>query len=171
VNITIRPERPCDIAAVREVNDRAFGQPNEGRIVDLLRGACNGTLSLVALAEGQVAGHVLFTPATIEGPVIVRGLGLGPMAVLPEFQGKGVGKKLVETALTSIRASNCPFIVVLGHPEFYTRFGFQPASDCRLTCPWAGVPNDAFMVLVVDEPVMAKVSGVVRYRDEFNETG
>ncbi len=169
VTIEIRSERPQDIAAIRHVNDRAFGQPQEGRIVDRLRRACDGLLSLVALADNRVVGHILFTPVTVEGPMVVHGLGLAPMAVLPEFQHRGIGTKLVTEAFNIITRSSCPFVIVLGYADYYSRFGFQRASERRLECPWEDVPGDAFMVRVLDESLMAGVFGVVRYRDEFDE--
>ncbi len=168
LKIEIRTEQPQDIEAIRNVNDRAFGQPQEGRIVDRLRHACDGLLSLVALADNRVVGHILFTPVTIDGPIVVHGLGLAPMAVLPEFQHRGIGTKLVIAALKIIRASPCPFVIVLGYADYYSRFGFQRATERRLECPWEDVPEDAFMVLVLDESLMAGVIGVVRYRDEFD---
>jgi putative acetyltransferase len=171
LKIEIRTERLQEIEAIRNVNDRAFGQPQEGRIIDRLRDMCDGLLSLVALVDEQVVGHILFTPVTIEGPVVVHGLGLAPMAVLPEFQRRGIGTKLVTEALKVIGASPCPFVVVLGHADYYSRFGFQRASERRLECPWENVPDDAFMVLVLDEPLMTGVIGVVRFRDEFERAG
>jgi putative acetyltransferase len=169
LRIEIRIEQPQDIEAIRNVNDRAFGQMQEGRIIERLRRSCDGILSLVAVVGNRVVGHILFTPVTIEGPRVTLGLGLAPMAVLPEFQRRGIGTKLVTDALKIIRASGCPFVVVLGHADYYSRFGFQPASERRLECQWKDVPDDAFMVLVLDESLMAGVIGVARYRDEFDE--
>lgn len=169
MKIEIRKEQPEDAEAIRNVNDRAFRQSQEGQIIDRLRSACDELLSLVALIDKRVVGHILFTPATIEGFRAVRGLALAPMAVLPEFQHRGIGTKLITEALTIIRASPCPFVVVLGHADYYTRFGFQRASERRLECPWRDVPDDAFMVLILNETLMAGVTGVVRYRAEFDE--
>lgn len=167
--ISIRSEETGDIAAVREVNERAFGQPAEADIVDNIRKACGDALSLVAVREGQVVGHILFSPATIEtNDGVVKGMGLAPMAVLPEYQRQGIGEKMGESGLASLREQACAFVIVVGHPEYYPRFGFEPASNHGIRCQWEGVPDEAFMILVLDEPRMKGVSGVARYRDEFD---
>jgi putative acetyltransferase len=167
--VRIRSEHPADVAAVRAVNDLAFGQSTEGEIVDRLRVACPERLSFVAEDE-DIVGHILFTPATVsspEGPV--TGMGLAPMAVVPERQRQGIGSALVEHGLEFLRSRGCPFVIVLGHPEFYPRFGFERASRYGLRCQWEGVPDQAFMVLVLDRGAMAGIEGVARYREEFDE--
>lgn len=165
----VRLERPGDAAAIRLVDERAFEQPAEAGIVDGLRRACPEGVSLVADDAGEVVGHVLLTPVIIEaagGPV--TGMGLAPMAVLPERQRHGVGSALVERGLAILRERDCPFVVVLGHPDYYPRFGFERASAHGLVSQWEGVPDEAFMVLVLDRGAMRGVSGVARYRDEFD---
>jgi len=165
--IEVRPEEQRDISAVRDLNDAAFGDIAEGSIVDALREACPDAISLVAVDGGQVVGHIFFSPVTVEGTEIC-GMGLAPMAVLPERQGQGIGSKLVHAGIDTVRAQGWPFLIVLGHPEFYTRFGFEPASRRGLRCQWEGVPDEAFMVLVFDEDAMVGVSGVASYRVEFD---
>ena len=91
------------------------------------------------------------------------------MAVLPEHQRRGIGLKLIGAALAVLRDRQCPFVIVLGHPEYYPRFGFEPASKYCVRSQWEGVPDEAFMLLVLDESVVQGVSGVARYRDEFDE--
>ena len=168
--ITIRPERPEDAAGVRHVNEAAFGQPAEAGIVDKLRHTCADSLSLVAAEDDAIRGHILFTPVTIEGAVRrVVGMGLGPMAVVPNRQQQGIGSQLVQRGLEILRQRGCPFVVVIGHPEYYPRFGFEAASKHGLVSQWPGVPDAAFMVVVLDARVMAGAFGVARYRDEFNE--
>ena len=167
--ISIREEQPGDAAAVRRVNELAFGQPDEAGIVDALREACDDLVSLVAVNQGEVVGHVLFSPATISsGGRVVTGMGLAPMAVLPEHQRRGIGTKLAEFGLAVLRDRGCPFVIVLGHPEYYPRFGFAPASGHDVTSQWEGVPDEAFMLLVLDEAKLHGVSGEARYRDEFD---
>ena len=161
--ISIRDERPEDLEAVREVNDRAFDQPLEGRIVDALRAHSAVRLSLVAVVDGRIVGHILFSPVT---SAAAEGLGLGPMAVLPEQQRRGVGAALIAAGLARLTAAGCPFVVVLGHHGYYTRFGFVPASRHGLRCEW-DVPDEAFMVYVVDAAATAAASGLIRYRPEF----
>ena len=167
--IEIRKEQPGDAAAVRLVNEQAFGRPQEADVVDALRRGCDGLLSLVAMDKARVVGHVLFSPATVEGPgSVVEGMGLAPMAVLPEYQRQGIGSMLVEEGLRILRASSCPFVIVLGHPEYYPRFGFERASKYALRSQWEGVPDEAFMILVLDETQLGGTSGVARYRNEFD---
>lgn len=167
--IAIRPERPEDAAGVRHVSVLAFGQPAEADLVEKLRQACADALSLVAEDDG-IVGHILFTPVSAEsGGRRVLGMGLAPMAVLPDRQRQGIGSRLVGRGLDILRERGCPFVVVVGHPEYYPRFGFQPASRHGLTSQWDGVSDAAFMVLVLDRQAMAGVSGVARYRDEFEE--
>jgi putative acetyltransferase len=167
--MTIRPERAADTSEVRRVHELAFGQPVEADLVDRLRDACADALSLVA-EDHVVVGHILFTPVIVEsaGRRVV-GMGLAPMAVLPDRQRQGIGSQLVTRGLDILRERGCPFVVVVGHPEYYPRFGFERASTRGLASQWDGMPDAAFMVLVLNARAMADVSGVATYRDEFNE--
>jgi putative acetyltransferase len=168
--VTIRPEQPDDIDGVRTINETAFGQPTEATIVDLLRDECYDAVSLVAMENGKILGHIFFSPVSVSsGHKATKGMGLAPMAVLPARQRQGIGSKLVQAGIEAVRERNYPFIVVLGHPEYYPRFGFVPASSHGLCCQWDGVAGEAFMVLILDEVAMSGVSGVVRYRDEFDQ--
>ena len=116
----------ADVPAIREVNRLAFGQGEEADLVDALRAHGAVVLSLVATLSDRVVGHVLYSPVTVGGRV--TGAGLGPMAVHPDHQRAGVGSKLVEAGNRRLEKDGCPVIVVLGHPAFYPRFGFTPAS-------------------------------------------
>jgi len=114
-------------------------------------------------------GHILFSPVTLAGADgNVIGMAPAPMAVLPDHQRRGIGSRLVEAGLDILRRRKRPLAIVLGHPGFYPRFGFVPASRHGLRCQWEGGPDEAFMVLVFDAAPLSGVSGVVRYRDEFN---
>src|SRR5262245_36218957 len=156
--ITVRPERPEDVPRVRQVNELAFEQRTEADLVERLQQSCTDTLSLVALEENDVIGHILFTPVVVEGEGRgVTGMGLAPMAVLPDRQRQGVGSQLVRRGLEILRERGCPFVVVVGHPEYYPRFGFLRASTQGLVSQWEGVSDAAFMVLVLDEHTMAGV--------------
>lgn len=163
--IEIREEGPDDVAAVRALNRRAFGQDLEGDIVDALRSNGASVLSLVATRNGQVVGHILYSPVSVGGDV--TGAALGPMSVLPEHQRQGIGSQLVETGNRRLKEAGCPFIILVGHPDFYPRFGFTPASSHGIVCEWE-VPDDAFLLLVLDEARMRGVSGLARYRPEFS---
>lgn len=168
--ISIRLERSEDIGQVLFINRQAFEQLVESRIVDALHKTCPDLLSLVADDDNRLVGHILFSPVAIEGTGRkVMGMGLSPMAVLPACQRKGIGSALVRHGVALLRERNCPFISVLGHPEFYPRFGFEIASKYDLSSQWAGVPDEAFMVLILNDGIMKGVSGIVRYRDEFSQ--
>ncbi len=162
--IEIRNERSDDIPAIRDVNTRAFEQDQEANIVDALRSSGAARLSLVATLTDRVVGHIMYSPVEIGH---LTGAGLGPMAVLPEHQRQGIGSKLIEAGSQQLKDAGCPFIVVLGHAEYYPRFGFKPARLLGITCEW-DVPDDVFMLLVIDPVKMQGVSGLAKYRHEFS---
>lgn len=165
---SIRPEGPGDSEGVRAVNQSAFGQADEANIVDRLRESGHSLLSLVATIDDQVVGHIQFSPVSIQpGDTVFHGAGLGPLAVLPDFQGQGIGTALVEAGLSIIDDGTCPFVVVLGHPGYYPRFGFQPASDYDISSQWEDFPEEHFMIVIFDHELKADLSGIVRYGDEF----
>ncbi len=165
----IRQEKSGDIN-IHALNELAFGQPQEANIIHKLRINCDNLLSLVAIENEKVVGHILFSPVANEGQhVIIRGMGLAPMTVLPEMQRKGIGTQLVKSGIENLRKMQCPFVIVLGHPEYYPRFGFERASLYGIKCLWEGIPDDAFMILWLDKSTMKPVSGLAKYRDEFNE--
>jgi len=168
--LEIREEQIEDVVAIRNINDLAFGQTQESLIVDRLRQSCGDLLSLVAIAEGHPVGHILFSPVMIESRGgMVQGMGLAPMAVLPEFQRQGIGSGLIRYGLEILRERSCPYVIVLGHSDYYPRFGFEPASRYGIGSQWEGVPDEAFMILILDKPTMHGVSGIARYRSEFDE--
>jgi putative acetyltransferase len=161
--VFVREEGPDDAAAIREVQQRAFNQAQEGDLVDALRANGAVRLSLVAIAARGIVGHVIYSPVSVGN---VSGAALGPMAVLPEHQRLGIGRALIEEAHRRLEESCCPFVVVVGYPAYYARFGFRPASAHGITCEW-NVPDDVFMLLVLDPSRMRGVSGLAKYRREF----
>jgi putative acetyltransferase len=163
--IEIREERADDVAAVRDLNRRAFGQDQESNIVDALRANGTALFSLVATVNDRVVGHIMYSPAIVGDDI--TGAALGPMAVLPEYQRQGIGSKLIEAGNRKLKDAGCPFIIVVGHADYYPRFGFRPASEHGIKCEW-DVPDDAFMLLVLDQAKMEGVSGFARYRNEFS---
>jgi putative acetyltransferase len=91
------------------------------------------------------------------------------MAVLPEYQGKGIGSMLIREGISRLKSKQAPFIIVLGHDTYYPKFGFERASKYGIKCQWDEVPDEAFMIIILDKEIMKGVSGVAKYRDEFNE--
>ncbi len=166
--IEIRQEEARDQDSVRRVNLAAFSDGPEAAIVDRLRVSCDNHLALVAVEDGEIVGHIIFSPVTVDG-CGVAGMGLAPMAVLLAHQRKGIGSQLVRHGLEHLRQSDCPFVIVVGHPEYYPRFGFERASKYRLVTQWERVPDEAFMVVVFNGEALPKAGGTARYRDEFNE--
>ena len=161
----IRKERPDDVAAVRDVNRRAFGQDQEANIVDALRTNGGALLSLVATVNGQVVGHIMYSPLTVAENV--NGVALSPMAVLPEYQRQGLGTRLIEAGNRKIKDAGYPFIIVVGHADYYPRFGFRPANEYGIKSEW-DVPDEVFMLVVLNEEKMQGVSGLAKYRLEFS---
>lgn len=171
LNIVIAEEQSGDIDAIHVVNVVAFEGGGEADVVDKLRESCNDFLSLVAKVNGKVVGHILFTPVRIiqKDDWSVLGMGLAPLAVLPEFQGLGIGSSLCEQGLKRIEAAGYPFVIVLGHPGYYYRFGFEPASKHGIASSFEGVPDEAFMIKIFDPEAMAEVSGIAFYQPEFDD--
>ena len=164
----IRSEAPEDSSAIREINRRAFGGMQEAEIIDALRGSCPGIISLVAVLNEKLVGHILFSPVVIDSPRgAVSGMGLGPLAVIPDYQRQGIGSQLVSAGLEEVNELSSPFVVVLGHPDYYPRFGFERASAHGIRSQWSLVPDEAFMVLLLDKELMLGVSGTAYYRREF----
>lgn len=166
----IRPEEPEDVAAIRRVEEQAFGQPAEADLVDRLRAACPEQISLVAIWEGQLVGHILFTPAAIqyEDGSKLNGFGLAPLAVLPDFQKQGVGTALIQSGLAELQNRNQLFVIVLGHPAYYPRFGFQPAYQFQITCKFTGENREAFMIHLLKNKGFQSRAGIARYHPVFD---
>ena len=144
--IRIRPEAHADREAIRRVNELAFAGPSEADLIDALRGseAWVPELSLVADDDTGIVGHVLFSLVQLDsGPQL---LSLGPMAVAPDRQRGGVGTALIQDGLERARRTKYPLVVVLGHPEYYPRFGFRMARSLGIGTPYEA-PDEAWMAL------------------------
>lgn len=157
---------------MHEVNERAFGQVAEAKLVEALRRTADPQLSLVAETEGQIIGHIFFSPVELEpARGAVAAMGLAPMAVLPEHQRRGVGSMLVRKGLQACKQRGVRAVVVLGHPKYYPRFGFKPAREFGLQCEY-DVPAEAFMVMELKPGALAgRRSGTVKYHAAFDEIG
>ncbi len=167
--IEIRSESPEDTAAIRRVVRREFDdRPNEPQLVDLLRAARKAVVSLVAIMNGQVVGHVLFSPVTLDPPPVgFNGVGLAPVAVAPEFQRQGIGSALIREGLDRCRQAGYEIVVVLGDPRYYSRFGFRRASDFGLGNDYDA--DEAFMALELKPGALGGVRERVKYAPEFKE--
>src|SRR5579871_4032793 len=139
MSIVVREEQPADIPAIREVNIRAFAREHEANIVDALRANGGVVMSLVATLDDHLVGHIMFSPISVGGTI---GAALAPMAVLPEHQRKGIGSTLITRSEQRLRDAACPFVIVLGHEEYYPRFGFVTARSRGISCEW-DVPDNA----------------------------
>ena len=170
--ISIAEESTQDIEGIRMVNLAAFKGDYEADVIDRLRSNCTEILSLVAKAGEQVVGHILFSPAHIvqDQGWTIKGMGLGPLAVNPGDQGRGIGSALCEAGMKRMAEAGYPFVIVLGHPGYYPRFGFTRASAHGIVSTFANVPDEAFMICVLDQAGMQGVRGVAHYRPEFDET-
>ena len=167
--ITIRSETAVDRRAVREVNERAFDRPNEAALVDAVCAAADPIVSLVAIDNEHVVGHILFSPVSIEDDDSGRlAMGLAPMAVLPDYQRQGIGSQLVRAGLNECQRIGCSVVVVLGHPEYYPRFGFIPASRKGLRSEYP-VPDEVFMIVELKHGALDNRRGLIKYHPEFAE--
>jgi putative acetyltransferase len=159
------------VAAIRRVNEQAFGNSDkaEADLVELLREHGKVTLSLVAVSDAQVVGHIIFSPVVIESAgESFAAVGLAPMAVLPDWQNQGVGSLLVKAGLDECRRQGHVAAVVLGHARFYPRFGFAPASRFGIRSEY-DVADEVFMAMELQPGALAGRGGLVRYQAEFND--
>lgn len=171
MNIRIRKENDADFDIITMINDMAFGQENESILIKKLRKNLNyiPELSLVALTLGEIVGHILFFPVKIENDKKTeRVLALAPMCVMPEFQNMEIGKKLVTEGLRLSKEMGYKAVIVLGHHEYYSKFGFIPASKFGIRPPF-DCPDEAFMVKELVENYLSDINGTVIYPEEFDD--
>jgi len=173
--MVIRRETASDVTAISAVHAEAFGggsdgrtghEPAEVRLVNELRAGPDwlGRLSLVAVVDGEVVGHVCCSRGRLEA--VVPALGLGPLGVLPNHQRRGVGTALMQAVLGAAMALDEPLVCVLGDPGYYRRFGFVPASQLGIQAPdesW----GDHFQALVLLPPE-SPMSGRFSYAEAFD---
>jgi predicted N-acetyltransferase YhbS len=171
---TTRPETPADHDAIRRIHTAAFEpSPAEAELVDLLREAGDLVPELCLVATdgegGEVIGHIAYSEAKLD-PGDEPILALAPMGVLPEHQNEGVGTALIKDSLAIARTTSYPLIVVLGHAEYYPRFGFTPGHEHGVACPYEGIPPEAWMALPLPN-YDARVAGTVVYPPAFAAVG
>lgn len=166
MSMQIRPETVADKAAVFGINAAAFPTDAEAKLVDSLRFSADPHVSLVAEYKQDVVGHIMFTPVTLRPFDNLDLMGLAPMAVSPSQQRGGIGTELVKAGLECCRALSIGAVAVLGHPEFYPRFGFRPSSRWRIKSEY-DVPEDVFMMLELTVDYLQDKQGVIRYHAAF----
>lgn len=172
--IACREETPDDYAAIREVNRAAFGTDAEADLVDRLRAAGDFIASLVAIYGGGIVGHVLFSKVRIQSLTAgcVVAASLAPMAVVPQHQRLGIGSSLVSLGLEMCRERGYGIAVVLGHPEYYPRFGFRPELTRGLRSPYTARPDfspDAWMAMELVPGSLVGLVGSVEYPRCFDD--
>jgi len=168
LKFTIRNERPSDIASIAYVTEEAFktleiNNHTEQFIINALRAAGALTISLVAEMDGNVIGHIAFSPVTMSDGTS-DWYGLGPVSVLPDYQRQGVGKALIEEGLSRLNDINAKGCCLVGHPDYYKKFGFNNVADLV----YEGVPQEVFFVLPLDGNIPL---GEVTFHDAFKATG
>ncbi len=163
--VLFRDEQPRDRQQVRKVNEAAFGRSDEADLIDRLQLEGAVLLSVVAELDGQIIGHILFSRMTVEtGQGPVAAVSLAPMAVLPGHQGRQVGSQLVRHGLAQLRGRGERIVIVLGHKQYYPRFGFSSEKARHLASPF---PPEAFMALELSDGALAGIHGAVRYPSAF----
>jgi len=167
MEVEIRPESRDDRDAIWRVNQAAFGGDAEANLVDALRDGGFVAISLVAELDREVVGHILFSPVSILTKARkMDAMSLAPMAVLPSHQRRGIGSRLVEEGLEVCRKRVHRIVVVLGHPDFYPRFGFSSKLATSLESPFGG--GEAWMALELVPGSLSKIAGSVEYSPPFN---
>ncbi len=167
--IHIRPETPSDYQHIFEINAQAFQQEAESLLIEKLRKSeyFIPELSIVAEKGGELIGHILFSKIRIEGEVRTPSIALAPMAVLPEFQNQGIGSLLIREGLEKVKEMGFKSVIVLGHKDYYPRFGFKKASNWGIQSPFE-VPDEVFMAIELEEGALANAAGVVVYPEAFS---
>lgn len=165
-HMLIRADQAGDRAAVHTVNLSAFETPAEADLVDALREQAEPIVSLVAEDHGAIVGHIMFSPVFLSGHLGLKVMGLAPMAVTPEYQRKGIGSALVRAGLEQCRQLGFVAVVVLGHPEYYPRFGFAPSTRFGIRSEYE-VPEQAFMAAELQPGALSGRTGTVKYHAAF----
>jgi putative acetyltransferase len=164
--IQIRSETAADVPEIRALNSAAFETELEANLVDTLRQAARPIVSLVADRAGKIVGHILFSPVTLSGQPDAKIMGLAPMAVLPSEQRRGIGSALVSEGLKRCEHLGFGAVVVVGHRNYYPRFGFKPAGTFSLKSEY-DVPDDVFMAVELTPHYLRGQSGTIQYDSAF----
>ena len=174
MEIKIRKETQSDYTDVYNLNKVAFKQDAESKLIELLRksSAFIPELSIVAIIDNNIVGHILFTKIIIkaENGTEYNSLALAPMSVIPKYQAKGIGGQLIKHGLNTAKRLGFESVIVLGHKDYYPKFGFKAASQWNIKAP-LDVPDNVFMAIELVENGLRGISGVVKYPKEFEEVG
>lgn len=162
----IRSEKPADHEAIFALNIAAFGQPGEAKLVDALRQQAMPFVSLVAVKDAAVVGHIAFSPVTLPDHADLKIMGLAPMAVASHCQRQGIGLALIKEGLAQCKALGYGAVVVLGHPGYYPRAGFVPAHNFGIRCVY-DAPPEAFMLVELVPGYLQNASGTIAYHQAF----
>ena len=176
-SLEIRKSSTLDGTEIEKIHIKAFGKEKGPEIADLVDGLFNDetarpSLSLVAVEGDQLIGHILFTNATLtQTTEPVSAQILAPLAVLPDTQRRGVGGQLIEEGLTRLKETGVELVFVLGHPEYYPRYGFKPAGKKGYEAPYP-IPEEhagAWMVQELRAGIIGRITGKVRCSDVLNQ--
>jgi len=171
MKIKIRAEVADDHQSITNVNNLAFGQEDESILITKLRQTNEfiPDLSLVAEVDGEVVGHILFHPVPLVDDYTSHDtLSLAPMSVLPKFQKNGIGKKLILTGLEIARKLDYKIVSVLGHPEYYPKFGFSQADKWNISASF-DYPTEALMVYELESAALENYSGILKFPEVYLE--
>lgn len=167
----IRAEQAQDKTSIEQINRAAFEDDEEAQLVNALRDSGCEYLCRVTEMDDKVVSYILFTPVTLTGKQSnLKLFGLAPMAVLPEYQNQGMGSVLVKQDLDECRARGYDAIVVLGHPNYYPKFGFVPSDDYGIKSEY-DVPREVFMIQELVPGCLKGKSGVIQYHEAFRGMG
>lgn len=164
----IRAEQAADHEAVYAVHAAAFATPAEAELVERLRQRASPIISLVAESAGEVVGHILFTPVQLDGASELQLMGLAPMAVLPGHQRQGIGSQLISAGLEQCEEDGFGAVVVLGHANYYPKFGFRPSTEFGINSDY-DVAAEVFMVRELRDDYLQDHAGTVHFHEEFNK--
>ena len=165
--MNIRKEKDSDKGNIWKVNAEAFETEAEANLVNALRDSGISFISLVAEEDREIVAHILFTPVELIGDDSgLKLMGLAPMAVLTKLQKKSIGSQLVKTSIEKCLTQGYDAVVVLGHPEYYPKFGFMPSIKFGIKSEY-DVPDEAFMVLELKEGSLKEKYGVIKYHTAF----
>ena len=164
----IREEQTIDETAVFTVHDSAFETDAEAKLVNALRKEASPIISLVAIIEDQIHGHILFSPVLLSGHPELKIMGLAPLAVSPPHQNKAIGKALTREGIRRCKEDGFDAIVVLGHPKYYPKFGFESATNFGIDSEYK-VPEGVFMIMELRPDALFQKNGRIKYHQLFNE--